>query len=367
MSHEITIRRNGKAEMAYTGAAPWHGLGSHLENGGTIEEWIVAAGMDYRVLRSVVRFATERNPSVADFLALNDKHVLFRSDNKTPLAVVSDVYKVVQPKEILEFFRDLVEEMGFTLETAGTMHGGKKYWALARVTSDEGILDSADKVGGYLLLSTSADGTTPTTGRFTTVRVVCKNTLAAAFGQAKAGFSLTHRSRFDPIEAKRELGITGVQDAFAEQMQTFRRLASTKLSANTMTELTLKLLAGGADAFKQLDQDAVLKLAKKRPAAMIGTMAGTGQGLMGADMRGGNGTAWAWLNAVTQYVDHAARAGSVDNRLQSAWFGPGNSLKQEALVMAMETAGQAAPQVFVSAESTGSSLLDDVLAQGIAA
>jgi hypothetical protein len=37
-----------------------------------------------------------------------------------------------QPMEILHFYRDLTEQSGFELETAGVLKGGKKFWALAR-------------------------------------------------------------------------------------------------------------------------------------------------------------------------------------------------------------------------------------------
>jgi hypothetical protein len=48
-----------------------------------------------------------------------------------PLSVVSQRYNVVQPREILEFYRDFTEVSGFELETAGVLKGGKKIWALA--------------------------------------------------------------------------------------------------------------------------------------------------------------------------------------------------------------------------------------------
>jgi len=51
---------------------------------------------------------------------------------------------------------------------------------------------------------------------------------------------------------------------------------------------------------------------------------------MGASLPSANDTAWGLVNAVTQYVDHERRARSVDNRLDSAWFGLGASIKQKA-------------------------------------
>jgi len=47
--------------------------------------------------------------------------------------VVSQRYKVVQPREILEFYRDLIEVSGFQLETAGVLKGCRKIWVLARI------------------------------------------------------------------------------------------------------------------------------------------------------------------------------------------------------------------------------------------
>jgi hypothetical protein len=41
------------------------------------------------------------------------------------------------------------------------------------------------------------------------------------------------------------------------------------------------------------------------------------------------GTLWGAVNAVTYYADHV-RAGSVAERLDSAWFGAGNTLKERA-------------------------------------
>ena len=40
-------------------------------------------------------------------------------------------------------------------------------------------------------------------------------------------------------------------------------------------------------------------------------------------------TLWGMLNAVTYYVDHV-RAGTAADRLDSAWFGSGNILKEKA-------------------------------------
>ena len=61
-----------------------------------------------------------------------EQKVLYRSDTKAALSVVSQRYQVVQPRDVLEFYRDLTKVSGYELETAGVMKGGRKFWALAR-------------------------------------------------------------------------------------------------------------------------------------------------------------------------------------------------------------------------------------------
>jgi phage/plasmid-like protein (TIGR03299 family) len=326
MSHELTIRRNGHVEMAYVGSTPWHGLGQKLEENTSIEEWQRAAGMDWRVQRSKIRYAVDRN--TADLRTVSDKHVLFRSDTKADLGIVSDGYKVVQPGAVLEFFRDLTDSAGFRLETAGTMFGGRRFWALAATGESAAIADARDRVNGYLLLSTSCDGSMATEARYTNVRVVCHNTLSMAAG-AKAKVRVTHRTTFDATAAKKELGITAAHGAFASTMSDFRRLAETEVMPADVLMQTAALFEPTAYEMAKADLDKVLELKAVR---RVGEMA-LGDAI-GSSLKGAAGTQWGWLNAVTQYVDHEARARSQDNRLNSAWFGPGDALKTRAYDMA---------------------------------
>jgi phage/plasmid-like protein (TIGR03299 family) len=116
--------------------------------------------------------------------------------------LVSGDYQIVQPKEVLEFYRELTEQYGYTLETAGALDGGRKVWALAR-TSTTGTADTGgkDKLAAYILLATSCDKTLATTAAFTSVRVVCQNTLFFAIEDIKQKrrrqVKVPHNLRFD--------------------------------------------------------------------------------------------------------------------------------------------------------------------------
>jgi hypothetical protein len=113
------------------------------------------------------------------------------------------------------------------------------------------------------------------------------------------------------------------------------------------------------------------KYGRTAKVSTVGDMVLTGRGLVGGDMDGMQGTAYGWLNAVTQYVDHHARAMSDENRFQSAHMGKGSELKLRAREMAMRHAD--GRTVLYAEESAphdphhGSVSLDDVLAATLAA
>jgi len=173
MAHEVV-------KMAYRGETPWHGLGFLLSDDATFDAWLRESGLTFRVRGAKVQFDSSTNdtPAIRGF---NDKQVLFREDNGQPLGIVSaSKYKIVQPDQILEFYRDFVRAGDMKLETAGVLKKGRRVWALARHGMEIRI-KGQDLVRPYFLLTTSYDGETGTNGMYVMERVVCANTLAAAY------------------------------------------------------------------------------------------------------------------------------------------------------------------------------------------
>lgn len=313
MSHELTTRADGRVEFAYLASdgTPWHGLGQALEDGTSIDSWREAAGMDWRIRRSQVRYAVDRDAS--DFITLPEQHVLFRSDTNAPLGVVSNRYQVVQPGEVIEFFRDIARAGGLELSAAGTIFGGKRFWATAKI-GEAAPTSVRDTIGGYILISTSADGSLATEVRRTTVRVVCKNTLAMAFG-AQAAVKVSHRSVFDPATVKDFMGLnTAAWDSFRHNVV---KLANVELLEEEAGELAAQLFGGGEKVRETVGFKKVLSLF-------------SGEG-MGATLDGVLGTRWGFLNAVTEYADHHVRARTDENRFVASQWGAGADLKQRAL------------------------------------
>jgi len=304
--------------MAYANETPWHGLGNRLAPNQPLDVWAKQAGMDWHIESADVRFVAS-NDGLGSIHAFPEQKVLYRSDTKAPLSVVSKRFQVVQPSEILEFYRDLTEVGGYELETAGVLKEGRKLWALAK-TGQSVSLKGSDKVNGYLLLATACDGTLATTAQFTSVRVVCNNTLAIALGDSAGAVKVPHRSQFDAQAVKRQLGIAiSAWDGFMARIKAMAARPVTEAAADAYLKRVL--------AAPTARPDDPVRVSERSLKAVQELYAGKGTG---SQLASSSGTAWGLLNSVTEFIDHRRRSYSDDHRRDTAWFGQGAAIKQRA-------------------------------------
>jgi len=333
MAHEIIFdEQRGINPIAFTGQTPWHGLGQQLQPGAPLTEWATAAGMDFTIAPSPSLFLD----SEGLLRSHPNRLTLYRADNFTPLSIVSDQYKVVQPAEVLDFFSSLVDTAGFRMNTAGVLFAGKKYWALAEIGESARIMGQ-DRIDGYLLLATACDGTLATTAMFTSVRVVCNNTLSMAVYDAESGHSrrylkIPHSRQFNPDEVKSELGLAA--SSFNTFIDHANELAKRKVSDREVMEWLVRV-------FGKLGQDEDIsdELLAAQDAKTIKTCFELYKGAgMGSDLKSADGTAWGLVNSITQFADHKRKTRTADNRLDSTWFGSMANLKQRAWDEALKLA-----------------------------
>lgn len=342
--------------MAFVGQTPWHGLGNQLPQNQPLEVWAQQAGMDWRIESSDVSYMAQNERGQSIILPYEEQRVLYRSDTHAPLSVVSQRFQEVQPMEILHFYKDLTEQSGFELETAGVLKGGKKFWALAK-TGQTAALKGKDVSNGYILLATACDGTLATTAQFTSIRVVCNNTLAIALkGQnTNAGVvKVPHSTRFDAEKVKQQLGIS--VRAWDEHMYEMKQLSQRKVNQqeaaayfDAVFNNTSLSIAEQDESIVQFyrnvampNQVPVTSTTNKadnktepngRAMSKVMTMF-NGHG-RGAELSSAKDTTYGLLCSITEFVDHERRAMSQDYRLDSAWFGAGAAIKQRGLEQAL--------------------------------
>lgn len=339
MAHQIE-------QIAYVGETPWHGLGNQLSPKQPLEVWAQQAGMDWRIESSNVSYMAQNERGQSIIMPFEEQRVLYRSDTHAPLSVVSQRYQEVQPKEILEFYRDLTEQSGFELETAGVLKGGKKFWALAR-TGQSTALKVKDVSNGYILLATACDGTLATTAQFTSIRVVCNNTLAIALrGQSSSAgvVKVPHSTKFDAEKVKQQLGIS--VRAWDEHMYEMKQLTQRKVSQqeakayfDAVFNNSTMSISDPEENIIQFYRNVAQQVQEKKPepngrAINKALEMFNGQG-RGADLSSAKDTAYGLLCSITEFVDHERRAMSTDHRLDSAWFGAGAGVKQRGLEQAL--------------------------------
>ena len=343
MAHQVE-------QMAYVGDTPWHGLGNHLTQNQPIEVWAQQAGMDWRIESSDVSYMAQNERGQSIIMPYEEQRVLYRSDTHAPLSVVSQRYQEVQPMEILEFYRDLTEQSGFELETAGVLKGGKKFWALAR-TGQSTALKGKDVNNGYILLATACDGTLATTAQFTNIRVVCNNTLAIALrGQSSSAgvVKVPHSTKFDADKVQQQLGIS--VRAWDEHMYEMKQLTQRKVTQGEAAAYFDAVFNNTSMSVADQEENIIQfyrNIATANPAkeksepngrAMTKVMdMFNGQG-RGAELSSAKDTAYGLLCSITEFADHERRAMSTDHRLDSAWFGTGAALKQRGLEQALRLA-----------------------------
>lgn len=333
MAHELDFT-TGKAAIAYRGETPWHGYGQPILPQDSIDDIRIKAGLDYDVIKTPVMFNVQAgDPLVVDGAVVDtgerinsfpQSQVLYRSDTHAPLAVVGQHYRVVQPKEVVEFYRDLSADFGFEVEVVGALQGGRKVWALAN-TKNAFALRGEDQVKGYLLLATSYDGTMATQARFTSVRVVCNNTLSLA-RMSKAQVSVPHSQTFNAEAVKRQLQVGPAWEQFNERAA---KMSERAVSRDDTVRLMMAAYYGLAndEAIREFND-------KEGNAEKVEKLMGRLQHALfqspGSHMASARGMLWGALQAVTFDVDHSLPSRDTGSRLAKAWFGDGEAIKNRA-------------------------------------
>lgn len=324
MAHELCIV-NGRTSMMYAGDVPWHRLGTRLDSPATAQEAMEAAQLDYEV--NLAGMTTDEG------IPVPGKKAVVRSDTHDVLGVVGDRYQPIQNAECFSFLDAVVADGSLRYETAGALRKGEKVWMLAKLPGHIRVRHSEDISEKYLLLSNSHDGSSALRLHFTSVRVVCANTLTMADREGRGeGITIRHQGNLVAKirQAREVLGIAARYfDDLSGQFDLLARHHPSYAQVSAYFKAVYPDPEDGSPTRAQNVRNELFRLFES----------GKGQDIPEIKL-----TSWAALNAVTEYVDHfrPTRAKSdfdrAANRLESSWFGTGSHLKQHAFNLALEMA-----------------------------
>lgn len=247
-----------------------------------------------------------------------------RSDNSHILGVVGSRYSALQNVDAFNFMDELVKEGIVSYDAAGETKDGSRVWLRMKMEDTVSVSDK-DKVGKYLVLTNTHDGTGSVRIFITPFRFICSNALAYSWKRSEEKFSVRHTSNvFD--KTKIAVGaIESVNEAYKELEKTWKKMANFQLPPERIEDYFVNLFPD-SEGKKNKGLETRTNLYRYLSS-------GKGSEL------GINNTLWGVYNAVTEHLSHdmSARKGSTEAKhFDSLMFGERAKKNEQAMNLALE-------------------------------
>ena len=352
--------------------AKYRGLG-HNVRGLELADALRTAGLDWKTVQlpMLIQGKTETRPSAFKSLV--------RSDNGVELGISTPDYKPVHNYQLVGTMMEAAGAASVQLEQAGCLDEGRRVWALGtvpgvkfslpvgkdwedRMQREHGGSTSWVKEDTTVLKVQMGAGHVPgmaITIEFIAERLICTN--GAKITAAVGRFRMTHSGHWSQAQvAKIKALLVDAGVGFEQYELQAEQLRKTEITRAEGELWAIQLLQprlldeivdrGGLDAAIRDDQgrfhlpelmEAAIRRGPRvldpeqynRPVKRVLELV---DAQPGAEMA--RGTLWNQYNALTYFVDHE-RGRNADSGLNSAMFGEGAQLKQNALELAMDYSG----------------------------
>lgn len=318
MAHNLDITA-GQASFVSAREDAWHHLGTVLPHALTATDALTHGHLANWNTRKVPMQAHLPGGQMVDvpdrFAVVRDNPVI--KGRVDVLGDVGNFYHCIQNEELTGLLEALVDESNAEFETAGAIDGGRKVFVTMKLPGTAKI-GGVDRVDSYLAAMTSHDGSMPTTLMVTPVRIVCQNTLNLAFQGADHMLKVRHRvgaGKSMIQQAREALEFTfDYIDGFQEEAEKLINTTVTQAQFERLIEREFGASKGTPNATATRAQNKLDQMAELFADAH--TQAGIRE------------TAWAGLNALTEWYDHFSPVrtnglgADADSRSKKALFDP---------------------------------------------
>ena len=322
MAHNINFNeQTGKHSFFSVKEKAWHGLGQIVQDYPTSTEALKFAGLDYEVTKEDI-YTTSYNcdGQPMDFTNRIKTHfATMRKDTGDVLGVVGKDYEIVQNKDAFTFFDSIVGGDGIQYETAGALGKGERIFITAKLP-DYIKVGNDDLIEQYLFLTTSHDGFGSITAAFTPIRIVCNNTLNAAFRNCSNAIKIRHTSNVkERLEQAHK--VMGISYKLSEYLETaFNQWSKVRIDDKEVMKLIQLAMVPNKEVLKDLQSgmidelstcyknmcDSVYEYAMTSPTQQTETTKGT---VFGA------------YNSVTGYFQNIRNYKNEEAKVKSLLFG----------------------------------------------
>jgi phage/plasmid-like protein (TIGR03299 family) len=260
----------------------WSDVSTSVRGINHVEAALERAGMNWKVQQEPLFLASGYK--------IPNRVANIRDDNMDFIEVVSNRYVPVQNVEGFQFLENVLQTGALQLENAGYFGYGRVF-LLGKVEGVHHVM--GETIEPYILFSNSHDGTSRIKVCMTSVRVVCRNTLALALETATRIWGARHTGTIAQQIREAQKIMQVASDYYTE----FPIVAETMLEKN----LTPKEIAGTLDSLFPVSKDggklaAANAYTKKMQVLQILALT--------PDLEHIKDTAWGFYNAVADYVSH---------------------------------------------------------------
>lgn len=326
MAHRINYNQfNGTHSFASYGEPAWHGLGQIVDKAMTAAEAIKLANLDYEVSTCKMQGVIETPNGIVNPV-YEPRVFTYRTDTNDLLGVVSEKYEIVQNKEGFKFFDAIIDEGEAIFETAGALGKGEQIFVTAKLPED--MLVAGEPCNKYIILTNSHDGSSSIIAGFTSVRIVCSNTLQAALSGLQNKVSIQHKlgAKERLEEAHKVMNICSMY--MTEVNEVFNQMAKTAISdeqlktfvEDVMRPVNYDPTKEESTIFKN-KVNSIIEFAHKHPTQTTAAA---------------EGTIWGAYNAISGYYNHICEYKTPEQKMKSQMFGRANNSILKAFTKANE-------------------------------
>lgn len=261
MAHNIEFNEQRQSYSIISTEPTWH----HLENAKyydkplTTIEALQGCNADFEVEKQPIVALTPElagmiengqfvNASMLKELIIDGSKATMRLDSHKTLGIVSDKYGVVQNAQAFDFIDAFCTGGSGApcIESAGVLGNGERVFVCAKFPEPIRLAHKDnDIIDMYVVFTTSHDGKGAVTAMVTPTRVVCNNTLNAAFKNNSGRWNVRHTCNVgnhltNIAEASRAMGLYEVyKQEFEGRMEQLSKIHLTDKDVDMISARTL--------------------------------------------------------------------------------------------------------------------------------
>lgn len=323
MAHELNFNAKRKTYSFVTNTEKaWHGLGTIVDHAMTSEEAIKLANLDFDVKQTSIHARIVNEEGIALYSPYEEKVANYRTDNNEVLGLVGSRYEIIQNTEAFGFFDSIIDKGEAIFQTAGALGKGERIFITAKLPED--MLVKGEHCEKYIILSNSHNGSSAIVAGFTTVRIVCNNTLQAALGSMSNKVSIIHRkgAKNELEQAHTLMGITSKY--MLEVQDIFNQMAKTAISDIKLKEYITDVMK---PTYVGFDAD---KKDSSRFKNQVNDIYEFALGHPTQTTDAARGTVWGAYNSISGYYNYLKPYKTQEDKFKTQLYGTGSTIINKA-------------------------------------